>query len=160
MEAEYRCPVASAKDGGKVLMALFPASSGLASKEGEWVTLDGNKRLVAAGSDPTNVIGILNQDASGEEDEMLRVILAVPENIFIMNVRFDGDGDADDQTAQNMVTKDFGLYIDGTTKRSYVDTSDEAQTVFKVLAIDSEFDVGTVYGKVQVQVLAAKSILE
>ena len=158
MEADYRKPVAFAEGGGMVNYGLYPASDGLTAKEGDWVTFDVNKRLVKAASDPTDLAGILNQDADDcEEDEMLRVIKACPQNIFVMNVRNDGDDDSDDATAQTQVTGEYGLFVD-TDGSSYVDLSDTGNTVFSVQDINSEYEVGTVYGTVNVKVLAAKCL--
>jgi hypothetical protein len=137
---------------GPVRLKKFPEGASQTFKKGYMLKFGADagaeNRVIVVGADPTLVIGVAAQDASGTTDAEVAVWLAEPGVEFLGVVQ---DTGALDQT--NLAAAGYGMVADATNTIHRVDlTETTAKVVHITELIDADADVN---GRVAFQFLPA-----
>ena len=103
--------------GNSPQVMMFPEAASQAFKTGEFVYLVGGK-VTEVGSDPTVILGMAAQDASGTTDTSIAVYIANEDTIFELNKVSNQGGAGTGGTAAVTAVTDVGL-----TANIYRDTT-------------------------------------
>lgn len=103
--------------GNSPQVMMYPEAASQSFKKGELVYLVGGK-VTEVGDDPTIILGMAAQDASGTTDTSIAVYLANEDTIFefnkVSNAGGSGTGGTAAATAVSDVGKTFNIYRDTT----------------------------------------------
>ena len=123
----------------------YGESAGCTFVKGEFVYLNSAGQLVVCADDPSVVLGMALESASGTTNNAIAVYVAEPGVQFEMNIDTS-------VTAITMIGKQYSLYHDATNHWNTMDNSDRANRVFEVIALSPKDAVGDTYGRVIVEV--------
>ena len=154
-----RARVARTISGNSPQVMTYPEAAAQTFKKGEFVYLVDGK-VTEVGDDPTIILGMADQDASGTTDTAIAVVIANEDNIFSLHKVSETGGSGGAGTGAATAVTDVGkcanIYRDTTNNMShagmYAFGGNERLMILDISGFDTVGDIGgrllcIVYGK-------------
>ena len=154
-----RARVARTISGNSPQVMTFPEAAAQTFKKGEFVYLVDGK-VTEVGDDPTIILGMADQDASGTTDTAIAVVIANEDNIFSLHKVSETGGSGGAGTGAATAVTDAGkraaIYRDTLNNMTHVGLdatgTNERLTILNISGFDTVGDIGgrllcMVYGK-------------
>jgi predicted RecA/RadA family phage recombinase len=134
--------------GGVYEIRRYPEAASQSFKKGELVYLASGK-VTICGADPSLILGMAMEDATGTTDTSIAVAIANKDTVFEGNVYHGTPASA--ITAVTDIGTDYGVV--NANNKWYVDVSDTSNVRILVRDLSKKDVVGDTYGRVLFQVM-------